>query len=405
MRRVRYVAVACVAAAALVAATVVSGPAGAQGGKQDKTLYVIGAYETTGESSIAVPNFDDAAKLAVADLEKKGWTVTYERIPAGGVSAASQEQAFLQVQTKAPDFWIGLTSSNVFVPVGPKVGATDQPTFALSSPTEGVRNGPSGGENMFLLRPLNEQTYSKLLDYACNVMKLKKIGLNIVNTSFGATVEDVVNREISNYKNCEIVTTQSNGFAATDLTQQVLAFKDAGVDGIVSASFPNPMGVLVNQLRQNGVTVPFLGGASLNLALESGAIQDTTNLVVVDDCVPDLDKTANAKKFVKAYEAEYGYVPNYASAQVYDAFHMAANAVEKAGHDNAKLNKAMAATVYDGACDYKVDKNNVLGNSVTMYEYKPDNSKKFLKTYPLEYVPSDELAAVTTLPPATTVAP
>ena len=52
--------------------------------------------------------------------------------------------------------------------------------------------------------------------------------------------------------------------------------------------------------------------------------------MVVDDCVPDLDKTANAKKFVKAYEAHYGYVPNYASAQVYDAFHMAANAVEKA---------------------------------------------------------------------------
>jgi branched-chain amino acid transport system substrate-binding protein len=393
-------------AAALALATVGSGAAGgAAKGADDKTLYFVGAYETTGESSLAIPNFDDAAKMAVADLEKQGWTVTYERIPAGGVSAAQTEEAFLSVQNKNPDVWIGLTSSNVFVPVGPKVGATDIPTFALSSPTEGVRTGTSGGDNIFLLRPLNEQTYSKLLNYACKDMKLKKIGLNVVNTSFGATVDNIVKNEISNYKGCEIVTTQSNAFNATDMTQQVLAFKDAGVDGIITASFPAPMGVLVNQLRQNGVTVPVLGGASLNLAKDAGSLQDLTNLVVVDDCVPELDKAKPVKKFVKAYEAEYGYAPNYASAQVYDGIHMAANAVAKAGHDHAAINKALAGTIYDGMCNYKVDKNNVLGNSVTIYEYDTDGTKKHLKTYPLAYVPSDELAATTTTAPPTTAAP
>ncbi len=369
--------------------------------KSDKELYVIGVYETLGESAQAIPNFEDAAQLAISDLEKKGWDVTYERIPASAVSAASQEESFLQVQSKNPDAWIGLTSSNVFVPVGPKVAATGIPTFALASPTEGVRDGTSGGENIFLLRPLNEQTYAKLLDYACKTMKLKRIGLNIVNTSFGATVDDIVQRELPKYKNCEIVTTQSNGFNATDLTQQVLAFKDADVDGIITASFPAPMGVLVNQLRQNGVTVPVLGGASLNLAKDAGSLQDLTNLVVIDDCAPELDKAKKVKKFVKAYDAEYGYAPNYASAQVYDAFHMAANAVDEAGHDHAAINEALAATVYDGMCDYKNDRNNVLGNSVVLYEYGADGSKEHLKTYQLDYVPSEELAATTT----TTTAP
>jgi hypothetical protein len=36
-----------------------------------------------------------------------------------------------------------------------------------------------------------------------------------------------------------------------------------------------------------------------------------------------------------------------------------------------------------------------------VYEYGADGTKKHLKTYPLAYVPSDELAAVTT----TTTAP
>ena len=53
-------------------------------------------------------------------------------------------------------------------------------------------------------------------------------------------------------------------------------------------------------------------------------------------------------------------------------FHITANVVAKAGHDQKAINKALAATdTYDGVCDFKNDKNNVLGRSVTIYKYKP----------------------------------
>ena len=397
MRRLKYVAVA-VAIATVAAAAIVSGPAGAQA-KKKTTLYCIGAYETKGDSAQAIPNFDDGAKLAVTDLAKQGVEVNYERIAASGTVASSQEAAFLLAQGKNPDCFIGLTSSNVFIPVGPKVAATDVPTFALAAPSEGVKGGPSGGDNIFLLRPLNEQTYGELAKYACGTLKAKAIGLSLVNTSFGPTAEQAVNNVLKDYPKCKVVTSQTNSAVATDLTQQALAFKNANVDAIISANFPNPMGVLVNQLKQNGVTVPFLGGASLNIAKDSGAITADPNLVVVDDCVPDLGKSATEKKFVKTYQATYGYLPNYASAQVYDAFHMAANAVKTAGHDHLKIIKALAATNYDGVCDYKTDKNNDLSQAVTLYKYNTDGTKKLIKVVPLAYVPSDELA--TTLPPTT----
>jgi len=377
-----------------------SGPAGAQG---KNTLYCIAAFETKGESAQAVPNFDDGAKLAVTDLKKQGVDVTYERVPASGTVASSQESAFLAAQAKNPDCWIGLTSSNVFIPVGPKVAATDVPTFALAAPTEGVKGGPSGGDNIFLLRPLNEQTYAELARYACGTLKAKKLGLSLVNTSFGPTAEQAINGVLKDFPNCKVVSTQTNSAVATDLTQQALAFKNAGVDAIISANFPNPMGVLVNQLSQNAVNVPFLGGASLNIAKDSGAIQPASNLVVVDDCVPDLGKSKTEKKFTKAYESTYGYPPNYASAQVYDAFHMAANAVKTAGHDQAKIVKALAGTNYDGVCDYQNDKNNVLAQSVTLYKYNSDGSKKLIKVVPLDFVPNEALA--TTAAPTTTVRP
>jgi len=413
LRRLKSAVIAGVAVAMLGSMAVTAGSAGAQSSTRGpKDVYIIGNFEAKGESAQAIPNFADGAELAVADLQKLGYNVTWERVNSGATNAALAEQAFVASTAKNPDAIIGMTSSNVFIPVGPKIAATDQPFFALSAPSEGVKGGPSGGDNIFLVRPLNEQTYAKIFDYVCTdlkkQLKLKdvKIALNTVQTAFGSTVKAVANRELPNYKNCEVVTTVENSAVATDLTQQALAIKDSGANVVVSANFPSPSGVLVNQLQQNGVDIPFVGGASLNLAVDAGSITNLDNLWATDDCVPELEKDKQAKKFVKAYVAKYGYPPNYASAQVYDAMHILANATKEVGHDWAKINKKLAGTQYDGICDYANDKNNVLAQSVTVYKYKSptDKTKVLVKKYPLDFVPNEELGAPTTLPP-TTAAP
>ena len=127
------------------------------------------------------------------------------------------------------------------------------------------------------------------------------------------------------------------------------------------------------------------------------------NLVVVDDCVPDLDKTKQAKKFVKAYESRVRiHTELRVGAGVRRRPHGGERGREGGGHDYAKINKALAGTQYDGVCDYTNDKNNVLAQSVTFYRYNDDGSKKFLKTYQLEFVPNEELGTATTVAPTTT---
>jgi branched-chain amino acid transport system substrate-binding protein len=265
-----------------------------------------------------------------------------------------------------------------------------------------VKTGISGGDNIFLIRPLNEAVYAEIVKYACVDLKLKKLGLSAVSTALGATATQVARREAAKHKNCEIVSEQANSAVATDLTQQVLAFKNAGVDGIIAANFPNPTGVLINQARQNGVTVPILGNTSTNIVKDANALQSTSNLYVFDDCTPDLNKDKASKKFVKEYQAEYGYLPNYASAQLYDAVHMAAAAVEKAGHDPVKITKALAGTQYDGICDFANDKNNAMARSMTVFTYDASGGKKLLGRVPLAFVPNEELVIITTTtaPPA-----
>jgi branched-chain amino acid transport system substrate-binding protein len=407
LRKLKFIALISVVAASLSTAGLVSGSAGAQtrtAAANDKTVHIFGSYEKVGESPLAVPQFEDAAQLAIKDLKKKGITVEYDRIPGQSISVAPAQAAFLAGKAKNPDVFIGLTASPLFA-ITPDVVSSGIPTLALASPGTGIKSGAQGGDNIFLLRPLNDSTAAKITDYACQNAKLKKIGVLAVNLAFGTDSTAIAKKEADKFKGCKIVTTQTNGFADTDLTQQVLAFKDAGVDGILAFDYPNPFGVFVKQMQDNGVDVPILGGASLGIAVDGKTITNTQNLVVIDDCVPQVEKSTVAKNFVKEFQKAYGYVPNYAAAQVYDGFFMAANAVQKAGHNPAAITKALSGTQYEGVCSYKNDKNNVLGNSVTVYKYNPDGSRKLLKKYPLAYIPSDEVVAVTTTtaPPATTV--
>ena len=288
MRRFTRIAVGVVPVAAL-ATPLLAMRARAQtdttSSSKNTTLKLISSFEKVGESPLAQPQYDDGVQMAIKDLKKKGITVDFERIPGSGVAVAPAETAFLAAEAKNPDVWLGLTASQLFA-ISPKVVASGIPTFAFASPGAGIKSGSQGGDNIFLVRPLNDSTAQKLTEYACKEQKLKKIGILAVNLPFGTDSTELAKEEAAKYKGCEIVTTQTNGFADTDLTQQVLAFKDAGVDGIVAFDYPNPFGVFVKQMQDNGLTIPILGGASLGLAVDSKAITDASKLVIIDDCVP-----------------------------------------------------------------------------------------------------------------------
>jgi len=395
LRKLKYVAIACVAAAALASFAAVSGPAGAAKKAKEKNVHIVGNYEKLGESAQAVPQFEDGAQLAVADLTKQGWTVNYERFPGQSVSVPAEQAAFARVKAANPDFWVGMTASQLFA-IAPDVVATGLPTFALAAPATGIKSGTQGGANIFLLRPLNDTTAEVITDYACKVLKLKKVGILAVNLPFGTDSTTIAKKVAAETPSCQIVTTQTNGFADSDLTQQVLAFKNAGVDGIIGFDYPNPFGVFVKNMQDNGLNVPIIGGASLGLAVDAKTITNTTNLIGVDDCVPELEKSKTAKKFTKDYKAKYGYSPNYSAAQVYDAFFFGTKAVEAVGTDPAAIVKYIATNPYDGVCPLKADKNNVLGRAVTVYKWNPDGSKKLLKVYESEYIPPTEIVGAST---------
>ena len=258
-----------------------------------------------------------------------------------GVAVAPAEASFLAAEAKNPDVWMGLARE-------PALRHLAEGRVRRASRPSSRRPVRAWGRGRKVVTTSSWYARSttrprKATEYACKEQKLKKIGILAVNLPFGTDSAELAKKEAAKCKGCEIVTTQTNGFSDTDLTQQVLAFKDAGIDGIIAFDYPNPFGVFVKQMQDNGLTIPILGGASLGLAVDSKAITDASKLVIIDDCVPAVEKSKTAKTFVKAYEKEFGYTPNYVSGQAYDAVTLAARRSRRSRQDRPRSRRRSPA--------------------------------------------------------------
>jgi len=382
-------------AVALVSTATGSGASarGSQGGGQPVKLVLLA--EAAGESTQAVPDYANGAELAGDNLKGK---VDITRISAP-LSASGAENALLQGVDAKPAGIIGFPASSQLVPLGPRIGQEGLPFIALSAAEEAQKGGPSGADNLFLVRPLNSLIAREEANYVAKDLKPKpkKVGLLCVDNPFGTSGCAEAKRVLQRQK-IKVSVERTNPSTATDLTEQALAMEN--VDAVMDFNFPNPLAVFAKQLIDNGINIPHVDGASAGISVQSGAIRGkaATNLTGVDDCVPTKDTRAKVKKWVKQYRAKFNTDPQYNAAETYDAVQMFYAAVKKAGStDPAAVISALRSLDYDGICTtYKADDTNVLNHDSDLIKFDANGGKKIVKHFTV-----GEIAA----PPATTTAP
>jgi branched-chain amino acid transport system substrate-binding protein len=374
-------------AASVIAATESS----AVGAAKTPTVKIILLAETTGESSAAVPYYDNGAKMAAAELGAK---VEYTRIPAP-LTPAGAENAFQQARDQNPNAIIGFPASSQGIAVSESIKNAGIPFFSLSSGEQLVKNGPNGAKNLFLIRPIDTLSATAQAQYAIDTLKKKKIGLACVDNATGVNGCAAAKKVIQAKKGVSIIAERTNSTMATDLTDQATAMK--GSDAILDYNFPNPLGVMSNQLVDNDINVPHIDGASAGIIAAGGVVKDkaATNLKGTDDCVPTADKTSNVKKWVSDYQSKYGSPPIYSAAQAYDMVKLIAAAAKKAGSVSpAKLTTAIASISYDGICaSYKTDDLNVLQHNANIVKFDSQGKESIAK--PLSFPPGANPGVVT----------
>jgi branched-chain amino acid transport system substrate-binding protein len=125
----------------------------------------------------------------------------------------------------------------------------------------------------------------------------------------------------------------------------VLAIKSSGADVIGSYfTFDNDLAIFARQLRQLGVTTPWVGSPSITNA---GAVKLAGPALYGTYGVADyaVDASSASKEFAKLYSAVSAVPPDNYSAWTYDAIGVLSAAINKAGSTNPdKIRAAILST-------------------------------------------------------------
>jgi branched-chain amino acid transport system substrate-binding protein len=349
----------------------------------DEPVQVVGLAETTGEGAQAVPYYANGWELGVAAVNEAGGIcgqqVEFKRLPSSPTDTAAARNTFLQAVDAEPDVILGLASSAPLVGLGADIVKSGIPTIAFASPPNIFRDaeGSVGGANLFVIRPRNTGISSAQAEYMVKTLGKKKIGLVCVSQTFGQQGCDAAVPAIE-AAGGEVVARETHEVTDTNLTSKVIALKNAGVEGVVTFTYPNTGVVLFNQMAQNGLDVPSINGAIGALAVATGNVSDAAIKEVygLDDCAPTAED--RAADLVAAYQAKYQSKPTYSAAQAYDSLFMVKQAIEAAGStEHAAVTAALAKLRYDGACtDYEADAGNGLAHSAVIESFAPGGTTK-----------------------------
>jgi len=212
---------------------------------------------------------------------------------------------------------------------------------------------------IFRTRP--NDTYSSKVMADFGVHDLKKTKWAVVHSvdAFGSNGARLL---IEQLKELGITPVLEQGYndGQADLTPVVLAIRQSGADIIGSyTTFENDTALLARQLKQFGVTAPWLGSMSVASTTARNLAGPALYGVYA---VPDYDASASpmAKKFYDEFGKAYGGKADDNSAWAYDAVTLAAYAMKQAGStDPVKVRDALHAVKgFEGAeGTYNFDEN------------------------------------------------
>jgi branched-chain amino acid transport system substrate-binding protein len=206
--------------------------------------------------------------------------------------------------------------------------------------------------NPWLIRFRPNDTYSGRVIAAYGVATLGKKNWAIVHSTdaFGTSGFQALSASLDKL-GAKIAIDQGYPNQSQDLTPVVLAVKSSGADIIGSYfTFPNDQAIFARQLRQFGVTVPWVGSPTTvdaeTVKLAGPALWGTYS--VADYAV---DSSPEAKEFANLYGAVSKLPPDNYSSWTYDAIGVLTAAINKAGStDPDKIRAAILSTKgYKGA--------------------------------------------------------
>ena len=196
---------------------------------------------------------------------------------------------------------------------------------------------------MFRARPNDSYSSRVIAEFGINTLKLRKWAIVHSTDAFGSGGKTALVGALKAL-GVEPVLIQGYTNNSQDFTPIVLAVKKSGADILATYMTNTPdVGIFAKQLRQLGVTIPWVGSPSIiavtALNLAGDALYGT---YAIADFTTDANEVTKA--FTRKYKDKYGINPDAFASWAYDSMYILAMGIKNAGStDPEAIRKAILA--------------------------------------------------------------
>lgn len=196
----------------------------------------------------------------------------------------------------------------------------------------------------FYIRPSDSISAKALVQYANKTLGFKKIGISYNTNDFGTGAKGVIEQYCKD--NNLVFVSQGHNAGDKDFTGQIMKFKQANVDCVISWTDDAEQALTARQTYELGLNKPILCSAGITMA----QVLDLVDAKWVENWYAETDFTINdtsagIKTFAGKFEPMYGVQPELYAGSYYTAMRVLADAITRAGSaDRAAITAALAKT-------------------------------------------------------------
>lgn len=235
---------------------------------------------------------------------------------------------------------IGPTLSGEMFAVGPIANQSGVPIMGTSTTAEGITEI---GESVFRNALPESLAIPHAVKKAKEKFNLKKVAVMYSNNNDWAVSGFKTFEQSIKANGMETLTVETFADKDTDFSAQLTKIATLKPDAVMVSGLYQEAALILKKAREIGITVPFVGNNGFNspqLIKSAGKAAD--GAIVASPWYPGKDDQ-KVKSFMTAYKAKYNKEPDQFAAQAYDAMHIMAAALAKAGttNDRKKLQESL----------------------------------------------------------------
>lgn len=333
----------------LMALTGCSSPE-ADGGSSD-TIKIGVASPYTGDYAQFGDYTRDGVELAVEEINKAGGVLGKPIEIVYGDDKGDSKEAVSVAQKFASDKNIvgivGHFFSGATLAAGPIYQQNEIPTIAVASTNPDVANI---GDYVFRINVGDNYQGSQLAE----LLKAKgynKVSVIYDNSDYGKGVSDVFSNSFKELGGEVLFNETYLGGQDKDFSLILTKIKNSDTEAIVLVSYYTEASLIIQQARNLGIEAPFYASDSLytdDFLTLAGSAANGTHVVCY---FHESDPSEAAQEFVKKFEGKYNKKVDSWSPYAYDAMHVMADAINRAGTtDGPAVRDAIASTAdFQGA--------------------------------------------------------